>query len=156
MQIIATIDGPLAGHPFNGGHFGLVGGDNQLATAAERHAMAFEVGIKHYAAGHAQAGFQAAFGIIQSGMDHFGIARRGFRPDAFGLFDHHHRTSRECDGACHRQAHHARTNHHRINIGHPCSPCTLHRRWIISKAAHGRNQPRAGIHLPVCLNLQWR
>src|ERR671912_533279 len=69
------------------GAFGLVGGHDQLAAIAMRHAVLGAVGIEQAPAGDAGPRHQAALGIVDAGVDDFGIPRAGLGADAFGGLD---------------------------------------------------------------------
>ena len=79
--------------------FGLVGGHDQLAAIAMRHAVLGAVGIEQAPAGDAGARHQAALGIVDAGVDDFGIARAGLGADAFGGLDDDDLTAGKGKGA---------------------------------------------------------
>jgi len=95
--------------------FGGVGGDDQLAAIAVRHAVLGAVGVKQAPAGHAGLGHQAALGIIDAGVDHLGVARAGLGADAFGGLDDDDLTAGKSQRAGDREADHAGADHHAVD-----------------------------------------
>ena len=76
--------------------------------------MRIEIGVQHPAAVDAVARLQAALGVIEAGMDHFGVARgRVHRDLVLGLEDDHF-APRPRQRAPAREANDARANDHHV------------------------------------------
>ena len=94
---------------------GLVGGDDQLAAIAVRHAVLGAVGIEQAPAGDAGARHQAALGIVDAGVDDLGIARAGLGADAFGGLDDDDLTAGKGKGAGDGEADDAGADHNAVD-----------------------------------------
>ena len=94
---------------------GFVGGDDQLAAIEMRHAVRLAVGIEKPPTGHAGARHQAPLGIVDAGMDHFGIARRGLGADRLGGLDDDDLTAGKGEGPRYREPHDAGADHDAID-----------------------------------------
>lgn len=75
------------------------GGHDQLAQPLVRNAAFGAIGVQQVLAAHAQAGLEAARGVIDAGVDHFGIARAGAGADGLGGLGHQHLAARLGQGA---------------------------------------------------------
>ncbi len=95
--------------------FDVVGGGDQLAAIAMRHPVLGAVGIEQAAAGNAGARHQAALGIIDAGVDDFGIARAGLGADALGRLQHDDLTAGKGKGAGDGKTHHAGADHDAVD-----------------------------------------
>ena len=65
----------------------LIGRDDQLAAAFERHALPGGVVVEHRLAGNAGPRLQGACRIVDAGMDDLAVSRTGARADHIGGFD---------------------------------------------------------------------
>ena len=95
-----------------------VGGHDQLAAIAVRHAVLGTIGVELAAALDAGARHQAALGIVDAGVNDLGIARAGLGADAFRRLEHDDLTAGKGKGAGHGEAHHARADHDAIDGFH--------------------------------------
>ena len=62
-------------------------GHHELATAPVGNAPVATVVVQPVPAPHAPRGLAAGWGIVDSRMNHFAVAARGFAPDAAGAFE---------------------------------------------------------------------
>jgi glycine/D-amino acid oxidase-like deaminating enzyme len=100
--------------------------DSQVADiAVEGAGVGFRVGAERYsadavviAAGHAEAGLEAAGRVIQPGVDDFTVAGTGFHAYCRMRFHHQHLAPGLCQPARHCQADHAGAYHHAIYLIH--------------------------------------
>ncbi|KAG0745147.1 hypothetical protein G6F24_015949 [Rhizopus arrhizus] len=83
-----------------------VGGHDELAQPLVRHGAFAAVRVQQMLAAHAQAGLEAAGGVIDAGVDDFGIARAGPGADGFRGFGHQHFAAGLGQRAGNRQADH--------------------------------------------------
>ena len=90
--------------------FGFVGGDDQLAAFAMADAVGGAKLVEHAAAADAQRRAQRVGGVIKTGVDHLGIARRNAIGDAAGDFGHGDVVAKQSRGAGHRQPDHTCTD----------------------------------------------
>src|SRR5690606_39163140 len=84
------LDAVGAGARGNGGklvHLILAGCDDELAAAPVREAVRIEIGMEAVAARHAEAGAQASFGIVDSGVNDLAVARGGGGSDRSLAFE---------------------------------------------------------------------
>src|SRR5262249_10495683 len=94
---------------------GVLGDDEQLAELAVRNAVRLAIGIEHAARAGAVLRPLAAGRIIQAGVDHLAVARRGAGADRASRLgdDHvvalHRRLPRDGEPA------HARADHHHLH-----------------------------------------
>src|SRR6185312_13149486 len=66
------------------------GRNNQLAAIAMRDAVIGAVTVERLLAGNAHPRHLASSLVIDSGVDHFAVSRRGHGADAFGGFQYDH------------------------------------------------------------------
>ena len=96
------------------GNLRLGGGNEELADPAMGNIVVGAVSVERLAAGHAEARLQRPRRVVESGVDHLGVAGAGVHTDGrFGL-QHHHFAPGQGQRARHGQADHPRANHHRI------------------------------------------
>ena len=93
--------------------------DDQLADSAVRHAALRAIFIEPLAPGDAGARLEAALWIIESGMDHFAVARRGMGADPALLLEQQHVAAGQGQGPRHCQSDDAAAHHHAFDrFGH--------------------------------------
>jgi hypothetical protein len=120
----------LAADPLQLLELRVLGGDDQLAAAAVRHAALGAVGVQALAPRDAGARLERALRVIDAGMDHLGVARAGMRADRVLGFDDHDLAPGERERARHREAHQPRADHDRVNAIHAGIPFPGRRRRI--------------------------
>ena len=120
------------------GQFRLIGGDDELAAFAVRHAVRGAELVEHAPAAHAVDRAQRAGRIIQAAMDHFGVARRHAIGDAAGRLGHGHVVAGKRRGARDGQPDHAGADHQNLH----CLPRVIPGR---AKREPGIHNPSAGI-----------
>ncbi|MOA22557.1 hypothetical protein D3C78_1431200 [compost metagenome] len=116
LQVVNAIGAGALRNAFQLGRLVAVGGDDELAQALVRHAAFGAIGVQQMLAAHAQARLQAARGVVDAGMDDFGIARAGAGADGLGGFGHQHFAAGLRQRARDGQADHARADHDAIHI----------------------------------------
>jgi hypothetical protein len=97
------------------GQFRLVGGDDELAAFAVRHAVRRAEVVEQAPAAHAVDRAQRAGRVIKAAMDHFRVARRHAVGDAAGRLGHGHVVAAERRGARDRQPNHAGADHQNLH-----------------------------------------
>ena len=111
--------------------FPRIGRHDQLAAVAKRHSLLGAELIQRPPPGDAEPGHQTARRIVDPGMDHLAVARRGLAADALGRLQDDDLTPRHRQRPSHRQAHHPGTHHDAIDFLHPCllyAAATIHPR----------------------------
>ncbi len=99
----------------------VIGCHDQLAAIGVRDAAFRAIGIKLLPAGDAGAGHEAAGGVVDAGMDHFGVAGAGLGPDALGGIEDDHLAPRFGQRAGHGEAHDAGPGDDAIHLLHRLS-----------------------------------
>ena len=95
-----------------------VRGNNQLAAAPVRHAVRDAVLVEELLAGDTAARLKRPLGVVDAGVDHFGVARAGVRADrVFGL-EHYDLAPGARELARYREADHARADHDGVDAFH--------------------------------------
>ena len=89
----------------------LVGGDDELAAFAMRHAMRDTEFVEPAPPAHAVAPAQRAGGVIHAAMDDLAVARGNAGTDGVRRFGHHHLVALARGRARHRQPDHAGSDH---------------------------------------------
>ena len=97
------------------GEFRVVGGDDQLAAFAMRHAVRGAEVVEHPPAAHAVPRAQRIGRIIKAAMDHLAIARGHAVGDAAGHFGNGHVVAGERRGARHRKPNDTRADHQNLH-----------------------------------------
>ena len=100
---------------FDLGQFRLIGGDDELAAFAVRHAVRGAEVVEHAPAAHAVDRAQRAGRIIKAAMDHFGVARGHAVGDAAGRLGHGHVVAGKRRGARDREPNHAGADHQNLH-----------------------------------------
>ncbi|MCY1425539.1 hypothetical protein D9M71_413280 [compost metagenome] len=101
----------------------LVGGHDQLAEALIADATFVAECVEALLALHAQLSLEAAAGVIDTGVDHFGIARTDALANPSAGLDQDHFATAHGQGPGHRQAHYPGPDHHAVDINaHQTSP----------------------------------
>ena len=93
-----------------------IGRHDQLAAAPVRQAALAEIFVERPAALHAEAGHEAAMGIIDARVDDLAVAGGCFRAEALGLVEDQHLASGDGERAGDSQPHHARARDDAINL----------------------------------------
>ena len=99
-------------------HLSLRVGDDELAAFPCGDPMRGAPVIETPAPLHAHPRLQAAFRVIDPGMDHFGIAGRGFRPERPRRLKDHHLATRRRQRPRDGQSDHPGADHHCLNFIH--------------------------------------
>ena len=98
-------------------------GDDDLADAPMRHVAAGAVLVEQRLAAHACRGLERPRGVVEAGVDDFGVAAGGLRADRVVAFEHQHLAPGFGEGARHREADRAGADHHRVAaFGHAVRP----------------------------------
>ena len=111
FQAFDAVDGALLLDLPDLVELGLVGGDDQLAAFAMRHAVRGAELVQHAPPGDAVAPAQGAGGVIHAAMDDFAVARGNAGADGARRFRHHHLVALARGRARHRQPDHAGTDY---------------------------------------------
>ena len=90
LDAFAAVDLRLLVDFFDPGGFPLVGGDDELAAFAVRHAVRGAELVEHPSRARAVIGALGAGRVIEPGVDDLAVARRGAGADAVGRFRHDH------------------------------------------------------------------
>ncbi|MNQ55865.1 hypothetical protein D3C85_699690 [compost metagenome] len=123
LQVINAVAPPLFQQHLQGRTLRFNGGDDQLAQALIADAALIAEGVEALLALHAQLRLEAAAGVIDAGVDHFGIARADARADTFCGFEHNHFAPAHGHRPGDRQPDHTGPDHHAIDID-AALPCT--------------------------------
>ena len=111
LQAFDAVDAALHLDRLDLVELGRVGGDDQLAAFAVRHAVRGAEFVQHAPAAHAVARAQRAGRVIHAGMDDLAVARGRAGADGRFRLRHHHLVALARGGAGHRQADHAGSDH---------------------------------------------
>ncbi len=107
LDALHAIGQGLLQHCIDAGDVLFARGHHQLAASIEGHLVGVQEGIEPPPARHAQPRFQRAGRIVESAVDHFGIARGDPLADRRRPLQHHHREAALGQGIGCRQAHRA-------------------------------------------------
>ncbi len=94
------------------------GRDDQLAAIAMRDAVVPAIGVERLLAADAHPRHQAAGLVIDAGVDHLAVARRGDRADALGRLQNNDLAARLCEPPGDGKTDHPGTDHDAIHSIH--------------------------------------
>jgi hypothetical protein len=137
FQPLDAIGGAAARQRLQPAEFALVGGDDQLAAAPMRDAMRLAIGIEPRPALDAEPRLQAARGVIDAGVDHLAVARRGLLAGRGARFHHDDGAAGERQRARDCEADDARADDERVDVAHGAA-CVS-----ISRGCGSTPQPRS-------------
>src|SRR5690606_12992094 len=111
----------------------LLGGrsDDELAEPAVRDAVARTELVEQGFAADARRRFEAAGWVVETRVDDLAAAGGGLAPEAVFALEHEDLAPGTCEGTCHGETHHARTDDHDVELGgHPGRGRDQALRWI--------------------------
>src|SRR5262249_16385095 len=98
--------------------FALLGRHDQLAAARKVHTMAFEEGVERTATFDTEPRFERAGGVMQAGVNDFGIARRNSASDAILPLQHSDAPAAFDQRVSAGEPDNAGADHNRVKIRH--------------------------------------
>src|SRR5688500_14931059 len=93
-------------------------GDNELPAAPVRHAVRDAILVEELLAGDTRPRLKRPLGVVDAGVDHFGVARARVRADRVFRFQHYDLAPGARELARYREADHARADHDGVDAFH--------------------------------------